>query len=492
MSALSSPFAGGFPGLSAPSAGGAAPFGGATPFGFSIPQGDVGELDAASAKAAGAALGFSSRAGDVTSAVGSASAGWEGAAESAFVAYAGHLRAVLNSNSEVLGRASQALSTFARELEHAQQVTRQAADECETYHGELQTQQGLAELHGGNAQTLYTQASIAAHPQVQGDLLKQAHSEAGLARQATDAAAKAQGEFDSWQKRGKDAYTTYTTQADAAARQISGLAGELRPPAALPGGGGPVPISVTPADMSFAQSLLPAIQGMPASSWGDDPGVQLSALNGGQPLTPSQVLAVYDVVKAQQAEGQGSIIDGLGGLANTATGGLVSFGNPNTARYHGGEIAGVIVTAGVDPEALTADAAEGGARLAADSADSGQLMTDAGRQYWTKTTDFQGTRVYQRDDLIDPSRTDQVGRTSAERMEQGLAPVGPDGKAVELHHTIQTSDSPLAEVTNTFHTANRQVIHVNPSTIPSGIDRAGFRQFRQAYWEQRGRDLGGQ
>lgn len=493
MSALSSsPLSlGSVPGASTgaadPFAVGGSAFGGATPYGFSIPQGSVGELDSAAGQAAGASLGFSMRASDVTSAVGTATAGWEGAAQSAFVAYAGHLRATLNSNSDVLGRAFTTLSAFARELEHAQTVTKQAAAQCEHYHGEVQTQQGLVQLHGGNAQTLYEQAAAAAHPQVQGDLVKQAHTEAGLARQASDALTKAQGEFDAWQKRGIDADTTYTTQADSATRQIHGLAGELRAPAALPGGSAPVPITVTASDMNFAKSMLPAIQAMPNSAWSDDPGTQLSALNGGQPLTPSQILAVYDEVKAQQANGKGSIIDGFGGLVSSATGGLVSFGNPNTARYHGGEIAGVIVTAGVDPEALGAD----GARLAADGADSSQMLVDAERQYWTKTTDFQGTRVYQRDDLIDPARVDQTGRTSAERMSQGLAPVGPDGKAIELHHTIQTSDSPLAEVTNTFHTANRNVIHINPSSIPSGIDRQAFRQLRQAYWKARGGDFAG-
>ena len=44
------------------------------------------------------------------------------------------------------------------------------------------------------------------------------------------------------------------------------------------------------------------------------------------------------------------MIDGLGGLVGPATGGLISFGDPNTDRYHGGVIAGVIVTIGIDPK----------------------------------------------------------------------------------------------------------------------------------------------
>lgn len=353
MSALSSSSllsVGSVPGASS---GGGDPFGGATAFGFSIPQGDVGALESAAAKSAGASLGFGSRAEDVSSAVGTASAGWAGSAESEFAGYAGHLSSVLSSNSEVLGRASEALSRFARELEQAQQVTRQAATQCEQYQGELGTQQGLAQEHGGNAQTLYAQASLAAHPQMQGDLVKQAKAEEGLAHQAAQAAAQAQREFDFWQKRGRDAYTAYTEQAGAVRGQISGLTGELRPPQIIGGGGAPVPITVTPTDMNFARALMPAISALPASAWAEDPGGRLAALNDGQALTPAQVLAVYDVAKEEQSNGQGSLIDAAGGFAHTASLGLVSFGNPNTARYRGGEDAAMIP---IDPDSLVVDA----------------------------------------------------------------------------------------------------------------------------------------
>lgn len=114
-------------------------------------------------------------------------------------------------------------------------------------------------------------------------------------------------------------------------------------------------------------------------------------------------------------------------------------------------------------------------------------IDDAGR-LWNKS-DFNGTRVYQRNDLIDPALVDGRGRSNLQRMQNGLAPVGPDGHSINLHHTIQSADSPLAEVTRTFHQQNSSVIHINPNTIPSGIDRSAFNTFRSNYWKNRANDF---
>ena len=103
---------------------------------------------------------------------------------------------------------------------------------------------------------------------------------------------------------------------------------------------------------------------------------------------------------------------------------------------------------------------------------------------WT-TSEFNGTRVYQRNDLIDTALVDARGRSNLERMQSGLAPIGPDGQSINLHHTIQTADSPLAEMTATFHQENSSIIHINPNTIPSGIDRSAFDAFRRDYWINR-------
>ncbi len=110
-------------------------------------------------------------------------------------------------------------------------------------------------------------------------------------------------------------------------------------------------------------------------------------------------------------------------------------------------------------------------------------------QYWTKSTDFEGHRIHQRDDLIDPARTDRYGISNAERMRDGAPPIGPDGKPLNLHHTTQRNNGGLAEVEQTFHQKNHKVIHINPNSTPSGIDRAAFRGLRRRYWQNRADDL---
>ena len=116
-------------------------------------------------------------------------------------------------------------------------------------------------------------------------------------------------------------------------------------------------------------------------------------------------------------------------------------------------------------------------------------VTGAARQYWTETVEFKGTKVYQRNDLIDPNKVDNLGRTNLQRMEQGLAPLGLDGKSMNLHHMTQMNDSAIAEVTQTFHQTNSSVIHINPNTIPSGINRSEFGDWRSAYWKNRANDF---
>jgi RHS repeat-associated protein len=118
---------------------------------------------------------------------------------------------------------------------------------------------------------------------------------------------------------------------------------------------------------------------------------------------------------------------------------------------------------------------------------AGQIAQST-NQFWTSTTNFQGNLVYQRPDIISPSMT-QGGLTNLQRMQQGLAPFGPDGARIQLHHMLQTMDGPIAEVTQTFHRAYSSIIHINPNSIGSGIDRAAFDTWRKAYWINRAMDF---
>ena len=116
-------------------------------------------------------------------------------------------------------------------------------------------------------------------------------------------------------------------------------------------------------------------------------------------------------------------------------------------------------------------------------------VTGEARKYWTQATEHNGIKVYQRNDLINPNFVDGRGRTNLQRMEQGLAPIGPDGSPINLHHMTQTNDSAIAEITQSFHQENTKVIHINPNTIPSGIDRNEFNKWRSDYWKNRANDF---
>ena len=106
-----------------------------------------------------------------------------------------------------------------------------------------------------------------------------------------------------------------------------------------------------------------------------------------------------------------------------------------------------------------------------------------------KRTAFRGLRVYQRNDLINPSLVDKLGRSNLQRMKEGLAPLGADGKPINLHHMLQSMDSPIAEVAQAFHRRHTRIIHINPGTTPSGIDRDECDVWRAAYWSNRADDF---
>ncbi len=110
-------------------------------------------------------------------------------------------------------------------------------------------------------------------------------------------------------------------------------------------------------------------------------------------------------------------------------------------------------------------------------------------KFWTKEFVFGGRKVYQRDDLIDIALTDETGRTNLQRMEKGLAPLGPDGKSLNLHHTIQKDPGPVVEITETMHQQFSKELHINPNTTPSNVDRDVFNAWRKKYWKNRAKDF---
>lgn len=98
---------------------------------------------------------------------------------------------------------------------------------------------------------------------------------------------------------------------------------------------------------------------------------------------------------------------------------------------------------------------------------------------------FRGlTFHYSREDF-DFDYVDANGKTNLERMQKGRVPIGKDGIYVELHHLIQREKGEIAEISGKVHRENHKLLHINPSSIPSGINRAAFRKLRKAYWKRR-------
>jgi hypothetical protein len=60
---------------------------------------------------------------------------------------------------------------------------------------------------------------------------------------------------------------------------------------------------------------------------------------------------------------------------------------------------------------------------------------------------------------------------------------------VNLHHSIQTNDSPIVEISQTLHQQDTKVIHINPHSTFSGINRQEFNSWKISYWKNRALDF---
>ena len=196
------------------------------------------------------------------------------------------------------------------------------------------------------------------------------------------------------------------------------------------------------------------------------------------------------------------IIETAGGAFGMAGGGLLVA----TGAVECGT--GVLCVAGAPTMAAGAGVAAAGAAMVDSGSDKlgrafreadGKASSGGGKKqqaeesYW-KLSEYDGQRVYQRDDLVDPdyfSPKDKYGRSNLKRMQQGIAPMGPDDKPINLHHMLQTQDGPIAEVTSSMHFGNYRQLHWKVGTdIPSGIDRNAFDAWKKLYWKDRAAGFG--
>ena len=102
-----------------------------------------------------------------------------------------------------------------------------------------------------------------------------------------------------------------------------------------------------------------------------------------------------------------------------------------------------------------------------------------------KTVEFNGKTVTVNSNLFDLNRIDDKGRTNLQRMQKGRAPIGYDGKPVNIHHIDQTDDGPVMEILATIHQQNYSALHQNRGQSPSLINRAKFNSWKRNYWKFR-------
>lgn len=75
------------------------------------------------------------------------------------------------------------------------------------------------------------------------------------------------------------------------------------------------------------------------------------------------------------------------------------------------------------------------------------------------------------------------GRTNAQRVLDGVAPLDLNGESYELHHIGQMSDSPLAILTSSQHKGNYSILHANTGGSASKIDRTLFEKQKREFWK---------
>ena len=86
---------------------------------------------------------------------------------------------------------------------------------------------------------------------------------------------------------------------------------------------------------------------------------------------------------------------------------------------------------------------------------------------------------------IDWNAVDEYGRTNAQRVKNGLAPLDSNGEKIQLHHIGQRKDSPLAELSQKEHQENTKTLH--DLTKPTEVHEEGntWNSQRQNYWRSR-------
>ena len=98
-------------------------------------------------------------------------------------------------------------------------------------------------------------------------------------------------------------------------------------------------------------------------------------------------------------------------------------------------------------------------------------------------------RVYQRNDIdfsyVDPD----TGLTNLQIMKKGNAPIGNDGKPIQLHHVLQIESGPMVEVREMTHKEYHRILH---GLVGDGNSfrhdkslKKQYDNFKRKYWRWR-------
>lgn len=98
-------------------------------------------------------------------------------------------------------------------------------------------------------------------------------------------------------------------------------------------------------------------------------------------------------------------------------------------------------------------------------------------------------RVYQRNDIdfdyIDPNK----GISNLQLMQGGFAPIGTDGRPIQLHHILQMENGAVVEIREVTHREFKRTLHglvTNGDSFRNDpILKRQFNSFRKQYWKWR-------
>lgn len=98
-------------------------------------------------------------------------------------------------------------------------------------------------------------------------------------------------------------------------------------------------------------------------------------------------------------------------------------------------------------------------------------------------------RVYQRSDIDFEFYDIKTKKTNLARMLNGDAPIGNDGKPVQLHHILQQESGPMVEIREITHQEYKRTLHglvsKGNSFRQNSELRKQYNNFRSYYWKWR-------